>query len=237
VWYGQMEMPVHHTIEEYLDRYIEVAGSPQNPKAPYSGHQTARRGSCRSGRLTAMRLRDGAAAGKAAGIQTKLGCHTFRATGITIYLTHGGDLKAQQMAAYESRDLPVPGSAMMATTCPCPARASASACLLCSSSRSRRRTWSSHVAQIAESAFAAYLALLLRYTNCLADTLHRHPTKMAQLEVALGQPARMFANCYLARRRYFWSSNREQSDLHRLFSGAPIAIRAPAGPLLRIRRR
>ena len=40
---------------------------------------------------------------KAAGIATKIGCHTFRATGITIYLTNGGDLeKAQQMAAHES---------------------------------------------------------------------------------------------------------------------------------------
>ncbi|MBV8398701.1 MAG: tyrosine-type recombinase/integrase [Acetobacteraceae bacterium] len=38
-----------------------------------------------------------------AGIKTKIGCHTFRATGITIYLTNGGDLeKAQQMAAHES---------------------------------------------------------------------------------------------------------------------------------------
>lgn len=40
---------------------------------------------------------------KAAGIKTRIGCHTFRATGITIYLTNGGDLeKAQQMAAHES---------------------------------------------------------------------------------------------------------------------------------------
>jgi len=40
---------------------------------------------------------------KAAGIATKIGCHTFRATRITIYLTNGGDLeKAQQMAAHES---------------------------------------------------------------------------------------------------------------------------------------
>ena len=31
------------------------------------------------------------------------GCHTFRATGITVYLTNGGTLeKAQQMAAHES---------------------------------------------------------------------------------------------------------------------------------------
>jgi integrase/recombinase XerD len=40
---------------------------------------------------------------KAAGIKTRIGNHTFRATGITIYLTNGGDLeKAQQMAAHES---------------------------------------------------------------------------------------------------------------------------------------
>ena len=30
---------------------------------------------------------------KNAGIKTKIGCHTFRATGITIYLTNGGDLE------------------------------------------------------------------------------------------------------------------------------------------------
>jgi site-specific recombinase XerD len=40
---------------------------------------------------------------KRAGIKTQIGNHTFRATGITIYLTNGGDLeKAQQMAAHES---------------------------------------------------------------------------------------------------------------------------------------
>jgi integrase len=38
-----------------------------------------------------------------AGIITKLGCHTFRATGITVYLLNGGLLEyAQQMAAHES---------------------------------------------------------------------------------------------------------------------------------------
>jgi integrase len=38
-----------------------------------------------------------------AGIITRLGCHTFRATGITVYLLNGGLLEyAQQMAAHES---------------------------------------------------------------------------------------------------------------------------------------
>jgi len=35
----------------------------------------------------------------AAGIKTEIGCHTFRATGITAYLKNGGRLEiAQQMA-------------------------------------------------------------------------------------------------------------------------------------------
>jgi integrase/recombinase XerD len=38
-----------------------------------------------------------------AGIKTKMGCHTFRATGITAYLKNGGRLEvAQQMAGHES---------------------------------------------------------------------------------------------------------------------------------------
>ena len=39
----------------------------------------------------------------AAGIATRIGCHTFRAPGITAYLENGGPLEnAQQMAAHAS---------------------------------------------------------------------------------------------------------------------------------------
>jgi len=39
----------------------------------------------------------------AAGMQTRINCHTFRATGITEYLRNGGKLEiAQQMANHES---------------------------------------------------------------------------------------------------------------------------------------
>jgi integrase len=39
----------------------------------------------------------------AAGIAAPIGCHTFRATGITAYLANGGTLEhAQAMAAHES---------------------------------------------------------------------------------------------------------------------------------------
>jgi integrase len=38
-----------------------------------------------------------------AGIAEEIGCHTFRATGITAYLANGGALEhAQEMAAHES---------------------------------------------------------------------------------------------------------------------------------------
>lgn len=40
---------------------------------------------------------------KAAGLSDRIGCHTFRATGITAYLENGGTIeKAQQIAAHES---------------------------------------------------------------------------------------------------------------------------------------
>jgi integrase/recombinase XerD len=39
----------------------------------------------------------------AAGTKTEIGCHTFRAIGITAHLKNGGRLEiAQQMAAHES---------------------------------------------------------------------------------------------------------------------------------------
>ncbi len=45
----------------------------------------------------------GGASGAKAGIKTRIGCHSFRATGITNYLEHRStQRKAQQMAAYAS---------------------------------------------------------------------------------------------------------------------------------------
>jgi integrase len=39
----------------------------------------------------------------ALGMKVRVGCHTFRATGITVYLDNGGTLEnAQLMAAHES---------------------------------------------------------------------------------------------------------------------------------------
>jgi site-specific recombinase XerD len=98
------EMPVHHTLEEYLDSYIAAAGIKTEPKSPLfraSNGKTKVLSDRPLDRKDAFAMVQRRA--KAAGIRTKIGCHTFRATGITIYLTNGGELeKAQQMAAHES---------------------------------------------------------------------------------------------------------------------------------------
>jgi site-specific recombinase XerD len=98
------EMPVHHTLEEYLDSYIEAAGLWDDKKGPLFRATNGKTGVLsdraldREDAFHMVRRR-----ASKAGIETKIGCHTFRATGITIYLTNGGDLeKAQQMAAHES---------------------------------------------------------------------------------------------------------------------------------------
>jgi site-specific recombinase XerD len=68
-------LPCHHELEEYLDEYMTAAGIESEKGAPLS----------------------------AAGILSPIGCHTFRATGITAYLRNNGSLeKAQMMAAHES---------------------------------------------------------------------------------------------------------------------------------------
>jgi site-specific recombinase XerD len=98
------EMPVHHTLEAYLDAYVQAAGIAEDKKGPLFRVALAK-----NGRLSDRPLHRKRAfemiqrRAKAAGIATQIGCHTFRATGITIYLTNGGTLeKAQMMAAHSS---------------------------------------------------------------------------------------------------------------------------------------
>jgi site-specific recombinase XerD len=98
------EIPAHHKLEIYLQEYIEKAGLEDQPKAFV--FPTARG---RTGELTTEPMRQADVyrmirrrAGDV-GIKTKIGCHTFRATGITEYLRNGGKLEvAQQMANHES---------------------------------------------------------------------------------------------------------------------------------------
>ncbi|MEW6351989.1 MAG: tyrosine-type recombinase/integrase [Thermodesulfobacteriota bacterium] len=98
------EMPVHHKAEEYVDSYIKAAGLEGQKKVPLfrtaigKTRELSDRRMSRKDVYEMVRRR-----AKDAGIQTRIGCHTFRATGITNYLENGGTLeKAQQMAAHES---------------------------------------------------------------------------------------------------------------------------------------
>jgi len=87
-------MPCHHRLETYIAAYIDGAGLADDPKGPL--FRTIGRG---TGRLTRTPLPQGnayamiARRAAAAGIATKVGNHSFRATGITAYLKNGGTLE------------------------------------------------------------------------------------------------------------------------------------------------
>lgn len=98
------EMPAHHNLEAYLDSYIESAGIGDAGKAPLFRSAAGRTGMLTGkpmNRVDAWRMIQRRAAGL--GFRVRIGCHTFRATGITAYLEAGGTLEnAQAMAAHES---------------------------------------------------------------------------------------------------------------------------------------
>jgi integrase/recombinase XerD len=98
------EMPAHHNLEAYLDSYIEAAGIRDAGKAPLFRSAAGRIGTLTEkpmNRVDAWRMVQRRAGDLRT--QVKIGCHTFRATGITAYLDAGGTLEnAQAMAAHES---------------------------------------------------------------------------------------------------------------------------------------
>ena len=100
----QHDMPAHHTLEAYLDEYVKAAGIVADPKGPlFRSAPGTGAGLTRNPLRTADVWRMIRRRSQAAGIATQIGCHSFRATGITNYLEHDGTLeKAQQMAAHAS---------------------------------------------------------------------------------------------------------------------------------------
>lgn len=100
----QVELPCHHTLEGYLDDYIEAAGLKETPRAPL--FQTFRRGTSELSGNTLTQPDAFALVRRrasAAGISTAVCNHTFRATGITAYLKNGGTLeKAANIANHSS---------------------------------------------------------------------------------------------------------------------------------------
>lgn len=100
----QHAMPCHHQLDEYLHAYLVVTGIDSDPKGPL--FRTIGRG---TGQLSSTAIPQANAHAMvrrralAAGIQTLIGNHTFRATGITAYLKNGGTLEnAAAMANHVS---------------------------------------------------------------------------------------------------------------------------------------
>jgi site-specific recombinase XerD len=97
------EMPCHHNLDEYLHAYINGAKLTEAKSilfrtAPRRSGQLSDRPMSQADAYRMIRRRSTEAA-----IFTKIGNHSFRATGITEYLRNGGKLEiAQQMAAHES---------------------------------------------------------------------------------------------------------------------------------------
>jgi site-specific recombinase XerD len=99
------EMPAHHNLEAYLDAYIKAAGIGEDGKSPLFRSAAGRTDTLTENlmnRADAWRMVQRRAADL--NMRVRVGCHTFRATGITAYLEAGGTLEnAQAMAAHESR--------------------------------------------------------------------------------------------------------------------------------------
>ena len=98
------EMPCHHSLEEYLHAYIDGCSLAIDPRGAL--FRTIGRG---TGKLSTTPLPQASAfqmvrrRAAAADIETAIGNHSFRATGITAYLKNGGTLeRAATMANHAS---------------------------------------------------------------------------------------------------------------------------------------
>ncbi len=92
---------LHHQAEEYLDAYLEAAG-PLDPKAPLfqsvsKNHRLTGKALSRTDMLRMVKVRC-----LAAGLPPEICNHTFRGTGITVFLQNGGALEAAQGMAGHS---------------------------------------------------------------------------------------------------------------------------------------
>ena len=101
----QHAMPAHHALSEAVHAYVAAAGIGEDRKGWLFRSGKGRR----PDQLSERALRQEDAWGMirrravAADVATPVGCHSFRATGITAYLRNGGTLEhAQIMAGHES---------------------------------------------------------------------------------------------------------------------------------------
>jgi len=97
------EMPVHPTLESYVASYLDTLGTSNEPSMPLfraraSLSELKAQPMDRSETYRMIQERV-----EASGIGGNICCHTFRATGITIYLSNGGTLENAQVMAGHRR--------------------------------------------------------------------------------------------------------------------------------------
>ena len=98
-------VPAHHTAQAYVDAYLQAAGIAEDHCGPLfrpcpPGRNDALLPQPMT-RATALKMIKRRAA--RAGLPREISAHTFRGTGITEYLRHGGDLEvAARIAGHES---------------------------------------------------------------------------------------------------------------------------------------
>jgi integrase/recombinase XerD len=98
-------MPCHHALAEALHAYINAAGIAEDRKhflfrtaRGHNGTMLSESAMCQPDAWRTIHHR-----ASATGIAAEIGCHTFRATRITAYLSNGGALEhTQEVAAHES---------------------------------------------------------------------------------------------------------------------------------------
>lgn len=97
-------VPMHHQAQEYLDAYVAAAGIGEARKTPLF-----RSANGKTNTLTENKMHRNDVLGavkrrcKAVGFPADICCHSWRATGITVYRQNGGTLeKAQQIANHRS---------------------------------------------------------------------------------------------------------------------------------------
>ncbi len=97
------DVPAHHKAQDYVEAYVEAAEIRNELQSPLFRTLDCSR------KLTSSRLQRGDVLrmvkrrAKRAGIESRVCCHTMRATGITAYLENGGSVEhAQNIANHES---------------------------------------------------------------------------------------------------------------------------------------
>ena len=98
------QVPAHHRLVEYIGEYMDSTGLWDTPKVPMflalDITRSRLKGTRMNRQIVFQMVRRRA---RAAGLPPTVNCHSFRATGITNYLSNGGSLEdARTIAAHES---------------------------------------------------------------------------------------------------------------------------------------